>query len=135
MQKKVFTRAARVAPLIKEVVGETLLRKVKDPRVEGVVVTGVDVSPDLGNARVTYYVMGGTVAPAEVQRGLDSIAGFVRKTVGDELRLRYSPKLSFILDRGIEQGRRVDDILRQLHDDEAPPPKDAPEDPDDGHED
>lgn len=144
MQKKSWSRAERLAPLLREVIAERLLRGVKDPRAQGAVVTGVNVSPDLKSARVSWVPMEGAVAE-EVQRGLDSVAGFLRHAVGEQLALRYAPRLVFMVDKAVEQGRRVDAILRELDGkpgDEgagaavAPPAPDAPttgtDDVDDG---
>lgn len=118
MQKKTFSRAERLAPLLREVISEALQRTVKDPRVRGAVVTGVHVSSDLGTARVTWYPMEGA-NPEAVAAGLASVAGFLRSHVGDQLALRYCPRLQFVMDRGVEQGRRVDQIIHALH--EQPP--------------
>lgn len=135
MQKKAWSRAERLAPLLREVIAEQLVSGVKDPRARGAVVTGVHVSSDLGSARVTWVPMEGAVAE-EVARGLESVAGYLRRAVGDQLSLRYAPKLVFIPDKAVEQGRRVDAILRNLNVEGAPaggapaavPAQDAPSD-------
>lgn len=126
IQKKSYSRAERLGPLLRAVISEALQRDVKDPRVRGAVVTGVTVSPDLGNARVSWYPMEGA-KPDEVAVGLASVAGFLRGHLADQLALRYCPKLRFVMDRGVDQGRRVDEILLELHDHERAQPAKQPD--------
>jgi ribosome-binding factor A len=131
MQKKGYSRSARLAPLLREVISETLQAKVKDPRVEAVVVTSIDVASDLGSARIGYYLMT-EASVEEAQKGLDSVVGFLRKAISDQLKLRYAPRLKFVFDRGVDQGRRIDAILRDIHGEADAAGPDEPGEPEDG---
>lgn len=91
-----------------------MLRRVKDPRVQGVTLIGVDVSPDLALARVYYSVLGNEETRAEVAMGLESARGFVKRELGKRLKLRRTPDVIFLLDTSLEHGSRIQQILKEL---------------------
>ena len=91
----------------------SLLRQVKDPRVQGLTsVSRVDVSRDLSKCRVFVSVLEEDKREGVI-RGLTSASGFLRREAGRALGLRHMPQLQFILDDGIREGAR---ILRLLND-------------------
>jgi len=94
-----------------------LMHGVKDPRVSLVTVTGVDVTRDLRLARIYYTVTGGDEERHGAEIGLRSSAAYIRRQLGQIMRLRYVPELRFELDQAIESGRRIDELLRQVKDD------------------
>ncbi|NET53889.1 MAG: 30S ribosome-binding factor RbfA [Merismopedia sp. SIO2A8] len=109
-------RVARVAELIKREVSQLLFSGIKDERVGmGMVsVTRVDVSGDLQHAKVFVSIYGSEDAKAETMAGLKAATGFVRSTLGKHLRLRHTPLVVFVEDRGIEEGSKVLSLLNQL---------------------
>ncbi|HXH28893.1 MAG TPA: 30S ribosome-binding factor RbfA [Candidatus Polarisedimenticolia bacterium] len=109
------TRQNRVSDLIQEELSRLLLREVRDPRVGFVTVTGTTVSPDLRNVRVYVSVLGDEQARQESLRALNGAAGFLRRAVFKNLRLRYSPVLTFRLDDSLERGDRIERVLRSIH--------------------
>ncbi len=122
-------RTARVGELVKSVVSELLATgKIKDPRVQGrlVTVTRVVVAGDLGVATVGVVVHG--ERGEEVLAGLRSAAGLFRRAVGAELKARVTPELRFRLDEGHDAESRIEEILRQ---DRPPAPAVKPEADDD----
>ncbi|MBV8952362.1 MAG: 30S ribosome-binding factor RbfA [Actinobacteria bacterium] len=106
-----FPRTARVNEVVREVLAETVER-MSDPRLELVTLTGVEVSPDLREAAVYYSSLGPS---DDAAAALQSAAPHLRTVLGREVRLKYLPRLSFTEDPGIVQGRRVEEILRELH--------------------
>lgn len=89
-----------------------LLRRVKDPRVTGLVsVTAVDTTPDLRYAKVFISVADKGSAP-QVLSGLKSASGWLRRELGQALSLRYTPELIFQLDDSIDKGAHILDMLR-----------------------
>jgi ribosome-binding factor A len=109
-----MSRAERVGDLLKEELSELLLRDVKDPRIGFVTITGVWVSADLRHARV-YVVTHETGEGQErILQGLQSARGYLRGELGRRLHLRYIPDLSFFVDETLEQGFRIDEILKSL---------------------
>lgn len=115
-----FKRSDRVADLVKQEIADLLLRKVKDPRVAQVTVTGVKVSADLQHARVYYSVLPATteVDKASVVAGLSKAKGFIRQELARRLHMRVVPQLSFEYDASFEYGDRIERLIRELHKDE-----------------
>jgi ribosome-binding factor A len=112
----VITRRQRqVAELLHEEISLLIQRRVRDPRLGFVTVTGVEVSPDLRVAHVYVSVLG---SDDDVQRSLESLrraAGFFRRELGASLSLRYLPELNFRPDDTLERGFRIDRLLDSLH--------------------
>ena len=107
-------RPERVGELVRELITGFLTEQVRDPRIGFVTVTGVDVTPDLGHARVRVTVMGAPEERARTLEGLESAASFLRTRLARELHLRTSPDLSFELDRGLAHATRIEQVLREL---------------------
>ena len=106
------SRMARVNEVVREALADELER-CSDPRLTMVTLTGVEVSPDLRHAIVYYAALG---APDEQTRAaLRSAASHLRAVLGREVRLKYLPRLHFRADPAIEQGQRVEEIIRALH--------------------
>ncbi|HOE72007.1 MAG TPA: 30S ribosome-binding factor RbfA [Deltaproteobacteria bacterium] len=115
--KLVTKRQARVGDLIKQTIAELVQRKVKDPRIDGVTITGVDVSVDLRVGHVFYCVLDPD-RQQQAQQGLTSAAGFLRRELSRELRIKHIPELSFIYDESFDYGSKIDEILEKLEKDE-----------------
>lgn len=106
---------ARLNANLREVLAELLEKRVRDPRVEPVTLTAVDVSRDLSYAKVFYSVLGDAELQRVAQRGLESVAGFLRGEVGRELRMRNVPVLRFRFDASLERGQHIEELLRDLN--------------------
>ncbi len=109
------TRTDRVSDLIKDEISRLLLREVRDPRVGFVTITGASVSPDLKNVRVFVSILGESQARQASIKALNSAAGFFRRTLFKNLRLRFAPAIIFELDESLDQGDRIERVLRQIH--------------------
>ncbi|NEQ44978.1 MAG: 30S ribosome-binding factor RbfA [Leptolyngbya sp. SIOISBB] len=109
-------RVARVASLIKREVSQMLMSEIKDDRVGAgmVSVTDVDVSGDLQHAKVFVSIYGTEEARAETMAGLEAATKFVRREIGQRVRLRRTPEILFREDRGVERGTRVLSLINQL---------------------
>lgn len=112
-------RVSRVSALIKREVSQLLCHEIKDDRVGAgmVSVTDVVVSGDLQHAKIFVSIYGSDEARAETMEGLASSAGFVRRELGQRVRLRRTPEVAFFEDRSIERGDRVLTLLTQLNQD------------------
>jgi ribosome-binding factor A len=110
-------RVSRVAALIQEEVSQMVLHDIKDDRVGAgmVSITDVDVSGDLQHAKIYVSIYGTDEARAETMAGLKSATGYVRRELGRRMRLRRTPEVVFIEDRGIERGDRMLALLNQLN--------------------
>jgi ribosome-binding factor A len=107
-------RAVRVGDTILKEVALLLLRKVRDPRVEGVTVTGVRMSDDLRQARIYYSVLGEKSRVNRVQAGLDSAKGYIKREIGTRMALRYVPEIKFIYDPTLDLGSRMDMLFERI---------------------
>jgi len=112
-------RAVRVGDQILKEISLLLLEKVKDPRVNGVTITGISLSNDLKLARVYYSVIGEENQIVKAQAGLDSAKGFIKRKMGSRLSLRYIPEISFVHDPSLESGSYMDRLLDELKADES----------------
>ena len=113
-------RPDRVGDQIRQELSELITRgTVHDPGIGFITLTRVKVSPDLQVARVYYTTMGDEAARRETAKALQRATGFFRRRVGDRLQLRRVPELQFQFDESVMHQDRVEQILRDLHDEEA----------------
>lgn len=111
-------RANRVAVQMKKELGDIIQRKLKDPRIGFVTVTDVEVSGDLQQAKIFLTVLGDDDKKEATLEGLDKAKGFVRSEIGARIRLRKTPELEFHWDHTYEQGKRIDELLDEIHDED-----------------
>jgi ribosome-binding factor A len=108
-------RASRVAGRMQQELSAAL-RELRDPRLEGVLVSRVELTDDLQSARV--YVRrelgGDEVAVKAALKGLGSAAGRLRKAAGQALGLRYAPELRFFYDESLDAVNRIEELLREV---------------------
>ncbi|KRN29601.1 ribosome-binding factor A [Lactobacillus selangorensis] len=113
-------RIGRVEQEIQREVNDILLKRVRDPRVEGVTITGVDLTGDLQQATIYYSILSEKASDVEkVQAGLDKAKGLIRHELGQRIRLYKIPELTFEQDKSVRYGERIDQLIDQLHKDEA----------------
>ncbi len=93
-----------------------LIREIKDPRVQqGMIsVTRVETTGDLRYSKVWLSVMG-MRDEKEFKRGLKSAAGWLRRELGNSMKLRYTPELVFEIDHSIEYGAHISDVINSLY--------------------
>ena len=122
---KEFSRSDRVAEQIRRELADLLQFEVKDPRVSMVTITEVEVSGDMAHAKIFYSapVQDNPPAQAELQKGLEKSAGFLRSQLGKRMMLRTVPQLHFIYDTSIDQGMKISRLI-----DEASGPDHKPKD-------
>ncbi len=91
----------------------SLFRGLKDPRVQGgmVTITHVDTTSDLRSAKVFVSVLD-KEQEKDVVKGLKNAAGWLRRELGAAIQLRYTPELQFVADDSIEQGAHILQMLR-----------------------
>ncbi len=111
-------RTERLGGQVQQEISEIISRKVKDPRLGFVTVTGVRMSPDLRYATVYVTVMGGDEAVEKSLGCLESASGFIRRELGGRLHVKHVPELRFLMDEAALRGRRIDNILRDIKDHE-----------------
>ena len=115
-------RVLKAAEAIREVVSLAILTELRDPRIQDVTVTYVEVSDDLRHAKVHVSVMGDEAKQKLTLRGLQNAAGFLQQKVGKRIDTRYTPRLAFLLDQGVKHSIEVARLLRELLPPPPPPP-------------
>jgi len=121
-------RTERLGEEIREEIAR-MIGQLKDPRIGFVTVTRVEVGTDLRNARVFVGVLGSEADREKTFVGLRQAAGFLRRGLGQTLRLRHTPELAFTYDEGLEAHDRIARLLAEVHtaDAAAAPPRDDEE--------
>ena len=108
-------RPARVAQEIQQEIARLLGRgAIKDPRVGFVTITGAEIDRELRHATVYYSLIGEQTEKDSTQKGLESAAGFLRRELAHALKLRHAPELHFKFDASVEQGDRIERLLRDV---------------------
>ena len=119
-------RPDRVADQIRQELRALLTRgDVHDPGIGFITLTRVKVSPDLQLARVYYTTLGDEAARRETAKALQRATGFFRRHVGDRLQLRRVPEIQFHFDESVGHQDRVEQILRELHEEDEQRKRDA----------
>ncbi|WP_439818135.1 30S ribosome-binding factor RbfA [Weissella paramesenteroides] len=111
-------RVGRLEQEIQREINDLLLKRIRDPRIEGVTVTGVEVTGDLQQAKIYYSVLSELASVnKKAAEGLDAATGLIRKELGSRLRIYKTPELKFVKDESVQYGNKIDDLIRQLHQD------------------
>jgi ribosome-binding factor A len=108
-----YPRTARINEVVREALADALERT-SDPRLAMVTITGVDVTRDLRHAKVYYAALGRH--DDDLDAALRSATPYLRGALGRQVRMKWLPELEFVLDPAIEQGQRVEEILRAIRD-------------------
>ena len=122
-------RLNKVAQAVKEEVARILQQELKDPRIGFVTITRVKVAADLSQATIYFTLLQGNEAggrsgaassgrsqgsASETETGLKSATGFIRRLLGERLRLRVTPEVIFRLDTAVEETFRINKLLDEL---------------------
>ena len=107
-------RLLKAAEAVREVVSMAILTSVRDPRVKDVTVTRVEMAPDMRSATVHVSVMGSPAKQELALRGLASSAGFLQSKINERIETRYTPRLQFKIDGGVQRSIEMARILGEL---------------------
>lgn len=107
-----YPRKLRINTQLQGELAMLIRGELSDPRVAGVTVTKVDVSPDLRNARVSISLLGDDALLKDALKGLNRAAGKLRHELGERLRLRHVPQLYFAADTALREGDRISALIR-----------------------
>jgi ribosome-binding factor A len=110
-------RSLRVGDMILKEISEMLIKgNVRDPRIEPVVLTGIKLTDDLGFARIYFTVIGDQIDKRDIIEGLQSASSYIKRELSRRLRIRRIPDLKFEFDEALQEGYRVDELLRKTKD-------------------
>ena len=115
---KEYARTQRVADYLQRELAAIIQHEVRDPRVGMVSITGVDVSRDMGHAKVYYTSMTANSADeaSESTEVLNKAAGFLRSQLSRDSSMRMVPQLRFYFDASVGRGRDLEDLIRKAAD-------------------
>jgi ribosome-binding factor A len=114
-----FSRKQRLGAQILRTLSELLRFETKDPRLQGVSLTSVDLSRDLSVARVYFSLMNPADSPEPVIEGLSRACGFLRAKLGSSLKVRHVPELRFVHDDSAEHSAKISKLIDSaLHSDD-----------------
>lgn len=114
------TRTERVAQEVQAAVADLVVRgELRDPRIGFITITGVKMSPDLRVARVYYSMIGTDEQKSQTAEGLEAAKAFVRREVTRRVKLRVSPEVFFSFDGSLEEGDKIDRLLKQVKEKEG----------------
>lgn len=109
-------RTERIDDLLRAELADLIRRELRDPRLNLVTVTRVEVSGDLRHARVSVSALGSEEQRAAAVEALEGARGLLRSRLAPRLKLRVVPELHFQLDRGAEYSQQISQLLEELHD-------------------
>ena len=108
-----FPRTRRVGEQIQRELADLIRCELKDPRLGMVSISAVQVSRDLGHAKVYVSVLGSEEQSTDSVKVLNHAAGFLRHKLGKLLHIRVIPELHFFLDRSLEEGARLGALINE----------------------
>lgn len=115
-----YSRNQRLGTEVLRTLSQLLRFETKDPRLQGVSLTGVDLSRDLSVARVYFSMLDPEAEVEQVEEGLKKAAGFLRSRLGRELQIRHVPELRFSHDDSAEESVRISQMIHNaLHSNET----------------
>ena len=111
-----INRMDKVNAQIKREIGTMILMgEINDPRLKFVTITYAQVSKDLRYAKVGFSVLNNSPQEIkDVQQGLNSARGYVRKLIGERIQMRFTPEINFIYDRSLEYSDQINRALEEI---------------------
>ena len=106
-------RPERVQEALRQEVSRIIHNEIKDPRLGFITVTNVELTKDLRYAKVHFSVLENDKKMLTL-KGLNSAKGFIKCLIGERLKLRFMPEISFRLDESVEKTQHIYDILRKI---------------------
>ncbi len=110
-----YKRSTQVGATMGREISLIIQRELKDPRLGFVSVSGVELSDDLRFARVFVSILGNEAERQASLEGLESAKGYIRKHLGERIKLRYLPEIVFKEDRSLDEGEKIDRLIDSLH--------------------
>ena len=120
MSRRGFNRNQRLEGEIRTVLAEALMQDVKDPRLEGVIVSTVRLNRDGTLATVYFSLIGDEERERQAADGFSAASPFLRRTLGRRMRIRTLPGLEFERDQSFEYGDKLERLFDRLHAADAP---------------
>ena len=107
-------RVEKVQELMKQEISQIVQRELKDPRIGFVTVTSVECTGDLREAKIYVSIMGSEQQVKDSWTGLNRGLGFIRREIGKRIRLRFTPELTFELDKSLDYSAHIQELLLKI---------------------
>lgn len=107
-------RIERANELLREIIGDFLIHRLRDPRLQFVTITEVQLSPDFQHSKVFFTVLGDEQREQEALQALESAEPLIREEINRNVHWRFIPKLTFVVDKRIEKAMSVLALLDEI---------------------
>ncbi len=108
----------RIASSFVKEISYILATEIRDKDIQFVTITDCKVTNDLSFAKVYFTVLDENKKDSTL-KALEDAAGFIRKTLADRVDIRHIPELQFVYDESIEYGKKIEDIIDDIHSNEG----------------
>ena len=119
------TRPERVAEAIRKEISIMIHEELKDPRIGFTTITKVEITPDLRYAKIYYTVLGNDKEKKSTEIALKRAKGFIRGHMGDRLKLRVTPEITFKVDKSTEYADKMERLFDKIHEEKGPTTNDG----------
>jgi len=109
-----MARYERIAEAIRKEVSTIIHDELKDPRLGFITIVRVELTHDLQSARIFFSVLGNEQEREKSRMALESALGFIRRLIGQRIKLRLVPEIMFKEDHSIEYSVRIEEILQEI---------------------
>ena len=110
-------KIARIASEIEKEVSNIFANEANDSLLKTITVTGCDVTNDLSFAKV-YFTSMSDLSKEQLEKELEEAASYIRGELSKRIEVRHTPKLRFMFDSSIEYGRKIEEKIKELHENE-----------------
>ncbi|MFZ5966543.1 MAG: 30S ribosome-binding factor RbfA [Bacillota bacterium] len=111
-----YPRTSRIGEEIKKLVSNLIMNELKDPRISSLIsIVNVDVTRDLRYANIFVSIYGSQEEKENTIKALSNAAGFIRREIGRNIKLRYTPEPIFKIDQSIEKGMYISDLIEKVN--------------------
>lgn len=106
----------RIASNIIKELSYVLMMEARNPDLKFVTITDCHLAPDLSFAKIYFTTLNNN--KEEVLKDLKSSSGFLRRELADRIDVRHIPELEFVYDESIDYGKKIEDIIEQIHEED-----------------
>ena len=121
-KKRSYERSERVGQQIHEILALLVLSELQDPRIKDVQISGVEITPDMRQARI-FFLLLNSEDEREIELatiGLNRASGFLRRSLGEKMSIKHTPEISFEYDVSVQNARRIEQLLEEVNNEDRP---------------
>jgi len=107
-------RQARIEEAYRNEISRLLVEQLREPRLRGVSITQVKLTPDLKLAKVYYNITDNQYQQPEINKGFENSKGFIKRELSLRVKLKYAPDIKFYFDETAELNSRMENLFQQI---------------------